>query len=694
MDVADTGNPPTAAEHPDIVRQNIAVIAHIDAGKTTVTEQLLYLSGAVRYAGAVEDGTTVTDWQEAEQRRGITIGSAAVSFRWSDREVTVVDTPGHVDFTVEVERTLRVIEGGVVVFTATDGIQAQTETVWHQAAKHKLPVIGFVNKLDRPGWDLEALQADIRDRFAIEPLPLQFPIDDLPEGYFGLIDVLSGERRVWDDVDRRQPARRPQLTTLSDDEELERQVALERIVDHVALVDDDFASAVLGGAKLLRSDYEGAIRRAAANRLCLPLLLGVARGGAGLIGLADAVVGLLPTSEETRTQTTYDVDTGRRSDPLIPALGRPLTAFVFKTERRPDGLRVAYTRVFSGTLKLAASALRLPGRQHFTALRLVRLFGGTEETCAELAAGSIGGIVCAGEMAGPTTGETIVVPGTDAALEPIGAPTPVISMTLSPETTEAEAELQRLLQEYVTDDPSLSLGVDPATGLTVVSGMGELHLEITMERLVGVLGDQVSAGKLRPDLRHLISQPVRSVGRAGTPPEVAPAQWVEVEVEVAPADGPVGTVVRYDNEGTRGPIEAGIGQALSVGPLGRPETGFAPVRVVVKHVSASAVVPLPVYFVDAARQAVSAALRQGHPTLAEPWMNLKIMVPDAHVGSVVSDLARRRGRVNASETRGDVQVLSAEAPLGLLIGYATGLRSLTGGRGIFTMSPSGYRTQA
>jgi len=672
--------------------QNIGIFAHIDAGKTTVTEQLLYMTGSVRFAGSVEDGSTVTDWQVAEQQRGITIGSAAVTCRWNGTDITVVDTPGHVDFTVEVERTLRVIEGGVVIINGPEGIQAQTETVWHQAARYGLPVIGFLNRLDRLGVDLEGLEKTIRDRFGIEPLPLQLPVVLHGEpDTVGIIDVLSGELRVWDTSTTKKPARRPEVRPLDEDQDVERQVALERVVDVVTAVDDALAERVLAGETPTAEELWTGLATAVARRDCFPLFAGAARTGAGLFGLADAIVRLLPDTSQMRPQRRFDAASGMEAPPLDDCSTSDATAaFIFKTELRRDGRRLAYVRVYSGVLRPDQALTRLPGAKDYTSGQLVRLFGGAEDEVDALPCGTIGGILSDHERPAPTTGETLAGEGFEHAFEPLSAPSPVISMTLEAEDAEAEAILHRALVDLITDDPSLSLGTDPATARAVLSGMGELHLELALERLRARLGDKVRAGKLKPDQRRIPTVSASGTGEAGA--GTSPARHVAVKIVIEPVNDSSETVIAFADaladHPWRGPLEAGVETALRSGDGG---PAFAGTRATIVELETTASDPFPGHFVEAAQLATREALEGAAPVVAEPWMDLRLVVPDEHVGPVVGDLSRRRGSVRSSEARGPLQVLHAEAPLAELIGYATDFRSLTGGRGLFTMEPQDYR---
>ena len=670
--------------------RNIGILAHIDAGKTTLTENLLHVTGAIRYPGAVEHGSTATDWLLQEQERGITIASAAISCLWRDVEITIVDTPGHVDFTMEVERSLRVLDGVVLVVSGPDGVQAQTETVWHQTVRRKIPAIAIVNKLDRPGFEDERVLADIRERLGIEPVPLFVPCGG--EGEIALVDVVAGEVVTWalDGLVRRQRAtsRRREMTP---GEAGIRSEALEHLIDAVASFDDAFAEEVLAGTEPSPASIRRALRQAMARQACLPVLYGAVRFGIGVEEVADAIVELLPAPDEVPPPVTYDLVTGQERgageglDSEVPA------AFVFKTEIRQRGERLVFIRVFSGAIESGQNLLRLPDGISCRVGEIDRIMGGDTEPTARLTPGMIGGLPWPRDSASPLTGETIGGHALGVTFERIDAPQPVISVTIEAQDEEEHERVHAYLRELCADDPSLVLSVAPHTGESTLSGMGELHLALAVERAARETRLTIRTGLPIARTRQIIA--IEGTGRAEETDSWGGRGRVAIAVTARPIQHGLGDVVRYD---VARPRRSDWGEALEaglragIGADGMSEIDVVGVELIVTSIEVSGSDIAPVVFRDAARAAVLAALEDGGVEDAEPWVVLGIVVPETAVGRLVGDLARRGARIRGSESRGTSQVVAAEAPLGRMIGFATDLRSMSGGRGLFTMEPVGY----
>ena len=670
--------------------RNIGILAHIDAGKTTLTENLLYLTGAIRYPGAVEHGSTVTDWQLQEQERGITITSAAITCQWAGVDITIVDTPGHVDFTMEVERSLRVLDGAVLVISGPEGVQAQTEAVWGQAQARRVPMIALVNKLDRPGFDDARLQVEIRERLGIEPLPLYVPIEAVDE--FALVDVLGGEVVSWAlaGLARHQRAvmqRRP----LGEDEQIIRELAFERIVDAVASEDDGFAEEVLAGREPDRDVTCRALRAAIERQRCLPLVYGVARYGVGVEQVADAIVALLPTPDEVEPPPTYCRGTGERCPGGAGGPKQTAAAFVFKTEMRPRGERLAFVRVFDGELPSGSPIVSATTGEISGPGRIVKIMGGDTEPVDALVAGEIGGILWSRPEGVPRTGETLGVEDLPYTFERIEAPRPVIALTIEAEDAAGDEAMQGVLRQICADDPSLMLETSRDTGLTMLSGMGELHVLLVAERASRELGRPLRTGAPTVRRRHLILG--AGEGRAQRADGWSGRGRVSVGVRVAPAgEGKVG-LVRYTASRPRRSdwteaLEAGV--LAGLGADGSAVNDVIGVEVELLEIEISGEVA-PVVFRDAARAAVAEALEAAGVVAAEPWVALEIVVPEVVVGRLAGDLARRGAKIKGTESRGAAHVISAEAPLAAMIGFATDLRSMSAGRGVFTMAPMGYR---
>jgi elongation factor G len=672
----------------DAIR-NIGIVAHIDAGKTTLTEQLLVLTGFLRSPGSVEDGTTVADWRRPERERGITIGSAAVTSRWRDHEVTIVDTPGHVDFTLEVERTLTVIEGIVLVLSAPDGVQAQTQAVWDQAAHHALPAMAFVNKLDRPGVDDLALQAEIRERLGLEPVPLQVLLVAEPD-CLRLLDLVAGEVLEWRNLTARsgprQPARR---APAGDQEEFELFAGRERLADAVSPWDDALTEMVLDDREPTEADWRRAIRAAVRARGCLPLVYGVARAGAGAAQLLDAVVAYLPSPAQAPARPIFGCDPDGVTATWPPDSPQPPTAFVFKTEWRGRDRRVAWIRVFSGTIGLGRGLSRPADPQPVDVAELARLVGGTEEPIAALEDGTIGAIVGQSGQRFPMMGDTLVDGPVRWVFEPVAVPAPVIAVALEAPDADGQAAIQRALDELVTDDPSLAVMTDPLTGQTLLLGMGELHLELVAEELVRDRALTCRVGPARVHLRRTIAAAAEGVGTSRDDHDRDGE--VTIRVRLAPTDlsGVAQIAALPAHE-----LDAAAATALSAGLrhvlVDLEDLVQARLEVLEIRATGSSAQPPRSYW-DAGVAAAHAAILGARSQPAEPWVAAEVTAPDEAIGRVTGDLAKRRARIHGATSRGAVQQLAVTAPMAEMLSYATDLRSMTSGRGSFSMRPIGYR---
>lgn len=668
--------------------RNIGIVAHIDAGKTTLTEQLLVLSGFVRFPGSVEEGTTVADWRRPERERGITIGSAAMTTQWRGHEVTIVDTPGHVDFTLEVERTLTVIEGVVLVLSAPDGVQAQTQTVWHQAARHRLPAIAFVNKLDRPGVDDAVLQEQVREHLGLEPVPLQVLLEASPER-LRLLDLITGQIHQWDDLTARSGPRAPLVGTIAnEDEELELLIGRERLADAVSPYDDALTALVLEDKAPSEADWRRAIAAAVRNRGCLPLVYGVARAGVGPTHLLDAIVDYLPSPALAAPRTIFDCASPGITATWPLAEPQPTTAFVFKTEWRGRDRRIAWFRVFAGCVTSSSRLARPRDANEIAISELVRLMGGSDEPVSRLTDGTIGAMISHAGTALPLMGDTLAEGLPRWAFEPVAVPAPVIAVALEAPDPEADLAMRQALEEMATDDPSLAVVVDPATGQTLLLGMGELHLELVTEELIRDRQIACRVGSPRAHMRRTIARPGEGTGAATD--ASSPAIVVSVGVRLLPTE--------LSGAAQVAPIVAPLTDAIALGSVlaGLRHVlldveDLVQAQIEVTHVRATGGEPTLRSYWDAAVAAAHAAIAIAGSQPAEPWVALDISVPDESIGRVTGDLAKRRARIHAATSRGTLQTLSASAPLAEMLHYATLLRSMTSGRGSFSMRPIGYR---
>jgi elongation factor G len=668
--------------HPES-RRNLGIIAHIDAGKTTLTEQLLCLGGVIRRPGSVEDGSTVSDWMAQEQRRGITIGSAAVTCGWRDTAVTLIDTPGHVDFTWEVSRCLRVLDGAIVVISGPDGVQAQTRVVWHQAADHQLPIIGWINKLDRPGMVHEALLDEIESTLGIEPVPMQVPLE-YGSGVVTVLDILTGERRTWSDATKQLGTRAPLVSQPNPEEEALLEIAQERLGDALASHDDALAELLIEGISPEPSDWLRALSTAVHARACLPLYYGCARAGIGIQAIMDAVLELLPSPQEAVAPRLYSGGAEDQGVPL-PA-DAPLIAYVFKTETRPGGHRIAWVRVFRGVLESNVPTVRLPSGALFSPSEVVRLAGGLENPVAKLTAGEVGGLLVMEGAELPATGETLVLGSEERSFEPFGPPSPVVAITLESERDEDLPRLRDAVHAMAADDDSLVISVDRDTGQLVLSGMGELHLEVACERLRAEYGIAYRAGRMHPRRQHSLVAPVEATGDFRL--EENPDGHVIVHLRIERAGDEASSVslaTPLSDPSHQTALVDGVRQILF------DRADLHAVSAMITHVESRGGGLSPRCFWEAGSLAAADSLTRA--TLIEliPWVTITLVIPDDRVGGVLGDLARRAVRIRSTEARGSMVVLTGDAMLGQMIHYATDLRSLTAGRGSVTIAAAGFR---
>ncbi|MEQ0560175.1 elongation factor G [Amycolatopsis sp. NEAU-NG30] len=636
--------------------RNLGILAHVDAGKTTITERILHRTGTIHRQGEVHDGTTVTDFDPQERDRGITIFAAAVSCTWAGHRLTLIDTPGHVDFTDEVERSLRVLDGAVAVFDAVAGVEPQSETVWRQADRHGVPRIAFVNKLDRAGADLDAAVASIRARLHPAPLVVQLPIGR-EDGFTGVVDLIR-LRDVPDDLlDEARRRRR----------ELEEAVAEL----HPPALEEFCATGTVSAETL-----EKALRELTLSGAGLVVLCGAAYRDRGIEPLLDAVVAYLPSPA--------DVPPVRADRPADPAA--PLAALVFKVAATATG-RLTYLRVYSGTLR-KGDQVTDAGRLERVA-RVLRVQADRQSEVDSAVAGDI--VAVAGPKAA-RVGATLSAPGAPVLLEPPVTADPVVAVAVEARRAGDGERLAAALARLAEEDPSLVVRADPETGQTVLSGLGELHLEVAVEKLRRERGLEVAVGRPEVALRETVVRGVSGLLYRHVKQEGGAGQFAHVVLDVEPADDGfefVSAVVggRVPREYVRA-VEAGCRDALAEGPLGgHPVTGL---RVTladgVTHPKDSS----DLAFRTAGRLGLREALRACELRLLEPVAEVVVTVPGDAVGGVLGDLAARRGRVAGSQVRAGTAVVTATVPVAQLFGYANRLRSRTQGRGTFTARPSGY----
>ncbi|GGM49699.1 elongation factor G [Dactylosporangium sucinum] len=639
--------------------RNLGILAHVDAGKTTTTERILFATGATYKQGEVHDGTTVTDFDAQERDRGITIFAAAVSVTWAGHRLNIVDTPGHVDFADEVERSLRVLDGAVAVFDGVAGVEPQSESVWRQADRYGVPRIAFVNKLDRTGADLDAAVASIRDRLHVTPLVVQRPIGR-EDGFAGVVDLVGMRRLTWEPALRESPA--------TDADENARRELEERVAElHTGALEE-----FVGTGRLTDATLRAALRELTLDGSAVVVLCGSAYRDKGIEPLLDAVVAYLPSPLDVA-----------RVDP-----DAPFAALVFKVHAAATG-RLTFLRVYSGTIGKGAAVLDAGTRR---TERVGRILHVQADRHTEVDRASAGDIVAVVGVKHARVGATLCAPDAPVVLEPPTTAMPVVSVAVEARVRADTDRLATALARLVDEDPSLVVRSDPETGQTVLSGLGELHLEVAVEKIRQGTGLSVNVGRPQVAYRETVVRGVTGLLYRHVKQEGGAGQYAHVVIDVEPSEDEFAfrsTVVggRVPKEYVRA-VEAGLRDALTQGPLGgHPVTG---VRVTLTDGATHPKDSSELAFRTAGRLALQQAFRQAELALLEPVVEATVTVPDDVVGGVLGDLAARRGRVTASNARGGTVVLTATVPLAELFGYATRLRSRTQGRGTFTTRPAGY----
>ncbi|MGW0480418.1 elongation factor G [Nonomuraea sp. NPDC003214] len=650
--------------------RNLGILAHVDAGKTTITERVLYATGATHKRGEVHDGTTVTDYDAQERERGITIFAAAVTCAWDGHRVNLIDTPGHVDFADEVERSLRVLDGAIAVFDGVAGVEPQSEAVWRRADHHGVPRIAFVNKLDRAGADLDAAVASIRDRLRVTPLAVQLPIGR-EDGFTGVVDLLRMRALVWDGAYEERPV----PAELLEEARRRRRLLEEAVAElHPAVLEEFCAGTPVGEATL-----RAALRDLTLERRAVVVLCGSAYRDRGIEPLLDAVVAYLPSPLDVPAVP------GRAAGPA-----QPLAALVFKVHSTGGG-RLTYLRLYAGTLRKGDAVLDAGAGRTERAGRVLRV---RADRHTEVDRAVAGDIVAVTGLKAARPGATLCAPDAPLVLEPPAAAEPVVSMAVEARRSVDAGRLAAALARLAEEDPSLSVRADPETGQTVLSGMGELHLEVAVEKIRRERGLDVAAGRPRVAHRETVARGVSGVLYRHVKQDGGAGQFAHVQLDVEPLDAAAGFTFRSAVTGGRVPreyvraVETGCRDALAAGPLGgHPVTGL---RVTLTDGATHVKDSSEAAFRTAGALALRQALRACAMVLLEPVAEVTVTVPDDAVGGVLGDLAARRGRVTGSAARGGTAVVTATVPLAELFGYATRLRSRTQGRGAFTSRPAGY----
>ena len=665
-------------------RRNIGIISHIDAGKTTVTERILYYTGLTHKLGEVHDGQAVMDWMQQERERGITISAAATTCDWQRHQITLIDTPGHVDFTIEVERSLRVLDGAVAIFAAVEGVQPQSESVWRQANRYRVPRLAFVNKMDRLGADHERVLREMRDTLGAAPLLLQLPLGT-EEHFRGVIDLIDMRCVTWraDDAGK-TPQEGDVPASCEEAAQARRAELLETLAEH----DDTLLERYLAGEPLDGETIRGAVRRCTLSGALVPVLLGSGLHNKGIQPLLDAVVWYLPSPADVPAiagvEPGAETALERHND-----AGEPLAALAFKVAL-DQGRRLTYLRLYGGCLEAGAQIYNPRTGEVERVARLMRMHANKRQRLDRAQAGDI---VAATGLKNAATGDTLCDPSHPIRFEAIACPEPVINLAVEPTTNAEQDKLQFALDKLAAEDPTLQVQFDEERGHTILSGMGELHLEVLIRRLADEFQLQVGVGKPQVVYRETIAGEAEC-SEAFDREIAGRRQAAEVTLAVAPAASGAGLEIAAASPDVA-ELPAEVMDAVRQGVLDAASSGVlqgypvVDVRVELRRL-AGGDDGTPLAFGIAAGQAFHRALEAARPVLLEPVMRLEILVPEAFVGGVISGLQSRRGVVEGIDNQGSQHVLTALVPLAQTFGYTTDLRSASQGRGAFSMQFAHY----
>lgn len=660
-------------------------MAHIDAGKTTTTERILYYTGVTYKIGEVHDGTAVMDWMEQEKERGITITSAATTCSWRDTRINIIDTPGHVDFTIEVERSLRVLDGAVAVFCSVGGVEPQSETVWRQANKYKVPRIAFVNKMDRVGADFFRVVAMMIDRLKTRPAVLHLPIGK-EENFKGVVDLASEKGIVWD-----EETLGAKFRYIDVPEDMKAEVAeyRDKLVETAADFDEKIMEKYLAGSPVTRDEIAGAIRKGTIAMEITPVICGSSFKNKGVQLLLDAVVDYLPSPMDVPPITGINPDTNLEETRPASDDG-PLSALAFKIMTDPFVGQLAFFRVYSGTISAGSYVYNSTKSQRERIGRLVKMHANKREEVKDVLAGDIAAAV---GLKYTITGDTLCDPEKPVVLESMDFPDPVMSIAIEPKTKADQERLGVSLQKLAVEDPSFRVKTDEETGQTIISGMGELHLEIIVDRLLREFKVEANVGKPQVAYKETITRKSKAEGKY-IKQTGGRGQYGHVYIALEPSG--TGKGFEFENDIVGGsiprefiaPVEKGIREATEVGALaGYP---VVDVKVTLYDGSYHDVDSSEMAFKIAGSMAFKEAFKAAGPILLEPIMAVEAVTPEQFMGDVIGDLNSRRGKILGMDSRGGFQVITANVPLANMFGYSTDIRSMTQGRASFTMQFAHY----
>jgi elongation factor G len=664
--------------------RNIGIMAHIDAGKTTMTERILYYTGVSYRMGEVHEGSAIMDWMEQEQERGITITSAATTCFWQDHRINIIDTPGHVDFTMEVERSLRVLDGAIAIFCAVAGVEPQSETVWRQADKYSIPRIAFINKMDRVGADYERTIKMMGDRLGAHPLPLQLPLGK-EDNFVGVIDLVEMRAIVYDDTTL---GAQYHCIEIPEDHKAEALTYRERIIEKAAEVDESLMEQYIEGTQITPNEIKRAIRGATVRHQVVPVLCGAAFKNRGVQPLLDGVVDYLPSPLDVPAIKGTRPD--GQMEKRLPADDEPFSALAFKLMNDPFIGHLTYLRIYSGSLRAGSTVYNAARGSEERIGRLLKMHANKREEIKEVYAGDI---VAAVGLKNTSTGDTLSDKSNPIILESIASPEPVISVAIEPKTKADLDKLGEALHKLALEDPSFQIAVGEETGQTLISGMGELHLEIIVDRLLREFKVDARVGIPEVSYRETITKAIEGEGRF-IKQTGGRGQYGHVMLRLEPLEP--GEGFEFVNKVAGGAVpkeyipavERGVQEAMQRGILANyPVTD---VRVTLLDGSYHEVDSSDMAFKIAASLGFKDLASKANPIALEPIMSLEVVLPEEFLGDVIGDLSARRGKISAVEAHKGFQIVRAEAPLAEMFGYATDVRSLTQGRATYTMQFSRY----
>jgi len=670
--------------------RNIGIMAHIDAGKTTTTERILYYTGVNYKIGETHDGASTTDWMEQEQERGITITSAAVTCFWNERQINIIDTPGHVDFTVEVERSLRVLDGAVAVFDGKEGVEPQSEQVWRQADKYDVPRICFVNKMDKLGADFFFTVRTIEERLGATPLVIQLPIG-VENDFIGIVDLVEMRAKVW----RGETAlgEKYEVEDIPADLAEQAEEYRTKLLETVAETDEELLEKYLGGEELTVDEIKGAIRKLTVSSEMYPVLCGSAFKNKGVQPMLDAVIDYLPSPLDVESVQGH---VPGKEDEIIsrkPSVDEPFSALAFKIAVHPFFGKLTYVRVYSGQVESGAQVINSTKGKKERLGKLFQMHANKENPVERVSAGHIYAVI---GLKDTTTGDTLCDPNDQIVLESMTFPDPVIEVAIEPKTKSDQEKLGTAIQKLAEEDPTFKVHLDQETGQTVIGGMGELHLDILVDRMKREFKVEANVGKPQVAYKETIKRAVQNVEYTHKKQTGGSGQFAKVIINVEPFTGEDGATYEFENKVTGGRIpreyipsvDAGCQDAMQYGVL----AGYPLVNLKVTLLDGQyhEVDSSEMAFKVAGSQALKKAAAQAQPVILEPIMAVEVTTPEDYMGDVIGDLNSRRGQIQAMEERGGSRVVKALVPLSEMFGYVGDLRSKTQGRANYSMVFDSY----